>query len=281
MLRNSPLRATANPVQLSTLKSEQLSAMKEQADEALARRYLKNYMRQAWDIIEPSPFVDGWHLDAIIDALTAVKDGTLGSQHLILNVPPRHTKSLTVEVMFPSWMWIDKPETRFLCSSYAEDLSIRDSIKCRSLIQSNWYQRRWSSKFALSGDQNAKTRFNNDRGGYRLATSVGGMTTGEGGDIICLPYDALIETQAGQKQIGDIVTNKENIAILSFDHEQNITEYQQIETWQENPAGELVEIELEDGSIFRCTDEHPVFTRNRGYVAASQLTEDDECLVLE
>jgi predicted phage terminase large subunit-like protein len=122
----------------------------------LAQRSLKHYMRQAWGIIEPQAFVDSWHIDAIVDALTAVKNGTLGSQHLILNVPPRHSKSLTVEVMFPSWMWIDKPSTRFLCSSYAEDLSIRDSIKCRSIIQSNWYQRRWADRFKLAGDQNAK-----------------------------------------------------------------------------------------------------------------------------
>ena len=175
--------------------------MKEQADEVLARKYLKHYMRQAWDIIEPSRFVDGWHLDAIIDALTAVSNRTLGSQHLILNVPPRHTKSLTVEVMFPSWLWITKPETRFLCSSYAEDLSIRDSIKCRSLIQSNWYQRRWGNRFKLAGDQNAKTRFNNDKGGHRLATSVGGMTTGEGGDIILVddPHNVLDSVAMSEK----------------------------------------------------------------------------------
>lgn len=245
-----------------------------------ARRSLKYYMQHAWPIIETQQYVDGWHIDAIVDALTAVKNGTLGSQHLVLNVPPRHTKSLTVEVMFPSWMWIDKPQTRFLCSSYAEDLSIRDSIKCRALIQSNWYQQQWGDRFALSGDQNAKTRFNNDKGGYRLATSVGGMTTGEGGDIICLPYDALIITEGGEKKIGDIVTDKDVTRVLSFDHGTNEIEYQAIESWQENPAGELVEIELADGHVFQCTEDHPVYTINRGYVPAGQLTEADECAVI-
>lgn len=179
----------------------------EQVQEELARRYLKHFMRQAWDIIETQSFIDSWHIDAIVDALTAVKNGTLGSQHLVLNVPPRHTKSLTVEVMFPSWMWIDKPQTRFLCSSYAEDLSIRDSIKCRALIQSEWYQRRWANKFSLSGDQNAKTRFNNDRGGYRLATSVGGMTTGEGGDIILVddPHNVLDSMAISERGLQNVL----------------------------------------------------------------------------
>jgi hypothetical protein len=65
-------------------------------------------------------------------------------------------------------------------------LSIRDSVKCRTLIESPWYQRFWGDCFALASDQNTKTRFDNDRSGYRIATSVGGTATGEGGDrVVC------------------------------------------------------------------------------------------------
>ena len=78
------------------------------------------------------------------------------------------------------------PERRWLFSSYAASLSIRDSIKCRTLIESPWYQCFWGHRYASSSDQNAKTRFDNDRSGYRIATSVGGAATGEGGDsIVC------------------------------------------------------------------------------------------------
>jgi predicted phage terminase large subunit-like protein len=86
--------------------------------------------------------------------------------------------------MFPAWLWINFPYLRFLFASYAENLSVRDSVKCRRLIQSNWYQQRWSDRFQLAGDQNAKTRFDNDKTGVRLATSVDGLMTGEGGDAI-------------------------------------------------------------------------------------------------
>ena len=59
-------------------------------------------------------------------------------------------------------------------------------MKCRTLIESPWYQARWGDRFALTGDQNTKMRFDNDRSGYRIATSVGGAATGEGGDrIVC------------------------------------------------------------------------------------------------
>ncbi len=57
-------------------------------------------------------------------------------------------------------------------------------MKSRRLIQSPWYQERWGGRFALTSDQNAKMRYDNDQGGYRIATSVDGGLTGEGGSII-------------------------------------------------------------------------------------------------
>ena len=105
---------------------------------------------------------------------------------MLINVPPRHMKSLLVSVLWPAWEWIQHPERRWLFSSYAASLSIRDSMKCRTLIESPWYQSFWGDRFALSSDQNTKTRFDNNRSGYRIATSVGGAATGEGGDrIVC------------------------------------------------------------------------------------------------
>ena len=154
-------------------------------DRELATRSLHEFVRQAWHVIEPlTPFVAGWHIDAIIDHLESVTHGDI--RQLLINVPPRHMKSLLVSVLWPAWEWILHPERRWLYSSYAATLSIRDSVKCRTLIESLWYQSFWGDRFALSSDQNTKSRFNNDRSGYRIATSVGGAATGEGGDrIVC------------------------------------------------------------------------------------------------
>ena len=154
-------------------------------DRELATRSLGEFVRQAWQVIEPrTPFVPGWHIDAIIEHLEAVSRGQI--RNLLINVPPRHMKSLLVSVFLPAWEWILHPERRWLYSSYAASLSIRDSVKCRTLIESPWYQRFWGDRFRLAGDQNTKTRFDNDRSGYRIATSVGGAVTGEGGDrIVC------------------------------------------------------------------------------------------------
>jgi hypothetical protein len=103
-----------------------------------------------------------------------------------MNVPPRHMKSLLVSVFWPAWEWLRWPERRWLYSSYAGSLSIRDSVKCRRLIESPWYRERWGGRFALTSDQNTKGRFENNRAGYRLSTSVGGAAKGEGGDrVVC------------------------------------------------------------------------------------------------
>jgi hypothetical protein len=166
----------------SLLKRPSLTA---EIDQEHASRRLGEFVRQGWPIIEPStPFVPGWHIDAIIEDLEAISFGLI--RNLLINVPPRHMKSLLVSVLWPACEWIRWPERRFLYSSYASSLSIRDSVKCRRLIESSWYQERWGDRYALTGDQNTKGRFENDRSGYRLSTSVGGAATGEGGDrVVC------------------------------------------------------------------------------------------------
>jgi predicted phage terminase large subunit-like protein len=148
-----------------------------------ARRRLRLFIEQAWPVVEPaSPFVAGWHIDAIADHLEAVTAGEIRA--LVINMPPRHMKSLTVSVFWPVWEWATNPERRWLFASYALSLSIRDSLKCRRLIESPWFQERWADRFQLTSDQNVKARFDNNHTGYRIATSVGGAATGEGGDRI-------------------------------------------------------------------------------------------------
>lgn len=145
---------------------------------------LSAFTRMAWPIVEgdESGYLPNWHLDAINDHLMAVSRGEI--KRLAIAVPPRHSKSLSTAVMWPAYDWIKNPWRRFLYASYAHNLSIRDSVRTRRIIQSEWYQRRWGHRFKITSDQNTKIRFDNDKNGYRLSTSVDGQLTGEGGDII-------------------------------------------------------------------------------------------------
>ncbi len=138
-----------------------------------------------WKEVETAEYKHGWHIDAICEHLEALYAGEL--KHLLLLMPPRHMKSLSVSVMFPAWAWLQNPGTRFLYASYAHSLSIRDSIKCRRILNSAKYREMagiFQPDFGLLEDQNTKMRFENTYGGQRIATSVDGALTGEGGDII-------------------------------------------------------------------------------------------------
>ncbi len=152
---------------------------------------LYEFIRRAWPYMDPAKFKDGWHIAAIAEHLEAVVDGKI--KRLIINLPPRHAKSLTLSVAFPAWTWAQPINTAtsgagvpFLFASYADRLSLRDSVKCRRLIESPWYQNFWSNRFQLTSDQNTKSRFANNHGGERLITSIGSGVTGEGGNIICI-----------------------------------------------------------------------------------------------
>ena len=149
------------------------------------RRSLKEFTKSSWQAIEPGrDFYDNWHIDAISEHLQAVVEGDI--KRLIINIPPRHMKSISVAVALPAWTWTIQPEKRFLFASYAGSLSIRDSVKCRRLIESQWYKKHFGETFKLTTDQNQKQRFENDQTGQRIATSVDGALTGEGGDIIVI-----------------------------------------------------------------------------------------------
>ena len=174
-----------------------------------ARRSLGVFVRMAWPVLEPgTEFISNWHIDAICEHLEAISRGEL--QRLIINIPPRHMKSLAVTTFWPCWEWLTRPEIRWLVASYAQTLSNRDSINCRRLITRPGFvdsrrpedgrtlierigylgvvarlaEMRGEEPWELTGDQSTKQRFENSRTGARIATSIDGMATGEGGDRI-------------------------------------------------------------------------------------------------
>jgi phage terminase large subunit-like protein len=152
---------------------------------ALAEASFHDYIKQAWHVVEPStPFIDGWYVGALAEHLQACSERQI--TYLIVNIPPRTIKSLGGAVFWPSWHWgpHNDPAARWLYSSYSAARSTDDSVKCRDVILSEWYQSRWGNRFQLKGDQNLKTRFENDKTGVRLATAVRGRGTGDGGDFV-------------------------------------------------------------------------------------------------
>ncbi len=165
--------------------------------ESLRRECLKSLAlttQVLWEIIEPQvPYVHGWHIDALCTHLEACARFEI--MRLLINEPPRHMKSILVNVMFPAWVWAH-PEwsgLRFLCGSYAQKLSVRDGVKMRTIIESPMYQALFQPSWTLRDDQNEKLKFENTDGGFRMSVSVEGQVTGDGGDILIVddPLNAM------------------------------------------------------------------------------------------
>lgn len=161
------------------------------------RRSFHSFVCAAWPILEPgSQYKDNWHIGAICEHLEACKTGQI--KRLIINIPPRQAKSTLVSVMWPAWIWTDEPWRRILSASYARELATRDAVSARRLMESPWYRQRWGYRFRFTTDQNVKQRYENDKRGVRLITSVESGTTGEGGDIRII--DDPIDAQAANSE---------------------------------------------------------------------------------
>lgn len=146
---------------------------------------LLNFVSDFWDILEPATeLVDGWPLEAICLHLEAVTFGDIN--RLLINVPPGFMKSLLVNVFWPAWEWgpMNMPHLRYLAFSYALHLTMRDNDKLVRLVSSPRYRELWGDRFELTKTGAHKPE--NDRTGYKFATSIEGVGTGERGDRVLL-----------------------------------------------------------------------------------------------
>lgn len=177
-------------------------------EKELASRSLADFARLAWPVLEPATKLKwGWSLDAICEHLEAVTAGDI--KRLLINVPPGSMKSLLTGVIWPAWEWgpRGRQEMRYLATAHKQELAVRDNMKCRRLIQSAWYQQRWP--LVLTSDQNAKTKFENSRTGFREAMAFTSMTGSRGDRVILDDPHSVDDANSAVKLAGDVVTFRE------------------------------------------------------------------------
>jgi predicted phage terminase large subunit-like protein len=185
-------------------------AMIDDEERELCALSLGTFARLAWPMLEPAtPLKWGWALDAICDHLEAVTRGDI--KRLLMNVPPGSMKSLLTGVIWPAWEWgpRGKPELRFLGTAHKQDLAVRDNLKCRRLIKSAWYQHLWP--VTITGDQDAKTKFENDKTGFREAMAFTSLTGSRGDRVILDDPHSVDDANSQTKLAGDIVTFREAV----------------------------------------------------------------------
>lgn len=146
---------------------------------------LLNFMKLGWHTLEPeAPIVINYGLRAICDHLEAVTSGQI--RRLLINVPPGFSKSMATNVFFPAWEWgpKNKPTYRYISFSHEQNLAVRDNVRCRDLIQSEWYQSLYGDVFSFKSDQNAKVYYENSKTGWRQACAASALTGRRGDRVI-------------------------------------------------------------------------------------------------
>jgi hypothetical protein len=165
--------------------------------DAVLHHDFASFAARAFRELNPrTPFLMNWHVELIAAKLAAVHAGQI--RRLIISLPPRHLKSHLASVAFPAWCLGHEPSTEILCVSYAQDLADKLSRDCRRLLASDWYQRLFPTR--LAPRHQAVPEFETTAQGSRVATSVGGVLTGRGADLIVIddplkPEEALSQTQ--------------------------------------------------------------------------------------
>lgn len=162
----------------------------------LRRDFVTFITRCFYELSPQATLLMNWHIEVIAAKLEACRQGKI--KRLIINVPPRHLKSLMASIALPAWWLGHDPAAQIVCVSYGQELSDKLARDCRTIMHSAWYQSVFPTR--LSAEKQSVQEFATIQRGFRLATSVGGVLTGRGGDVIIIddplkPEEALSEAQ--------------------------------------------------------------------------------------
>ena len=182
--------------------------------------------------------------------------------------------SLIVNVFWPAFEWSTVgAHLRYVSFSYAAHLTARDNEKFRDLLLSPNYREVYGHQFDLVKVGAEKVQ--SSKTGWKFASSVGGVGTGERGDrILCFPAHEIVQTEIGPQRIGDIVENRWQGRVWSADVATGVRSLKPITAWRKNPGSDLVEVVTRNGARLRCTPNHKIWTSD-GWRAAGLLCPGD------
>ena len=133
------------------------------------------FVKEAWKHATGFDYVHGRHIDVLVKHLEAVAAGKVS--RLLVNIPPSCSKSTVLSVLWPAWLWTIQPDAEIVCFSYSQALAMRDSVACRELIRSTWYQSLFPNIQATQ-DDDSKQFFRLVTGGSRRISTPAATATG-------------------------------------------------------------------------------------------------------
>ena len=141
-----------------------------------AQKDFMDFVREVWPA-----FIEGSHHGVMADAFNRIAEGSL--KRLIVNMPPRHTKSEFASHLFPAWYLGRFPNRKVIQTAHTAELAVGFGRKVRNLVGSSDYQKIFP-EVSLSTDSKAAGRWNTNKDGDYFAIGVGGAVTGKGADIL-------------------------------------------------------------------------------------------------
>ena len=182
---------TTNPEEAKDLMLKLELRQKELDTATKAKDNFLDFVKAVWP-----EFISGYHHKKIAEKFQLLKDKKL--KRLIVNMPPRHTKSEFASYLLPAWIMGHAPKTKIIQATHTGELAFRFGRKVRNLMDHEDYKRVFKD-VELSADSKAAGRWETNKGGEYFATGVGGAITGRGADLLIIddPHseqDALSET---------------------------------------------------------------------------------------
>jgi len=176
MLDINKINKIADPKVRKQLKLDILDSIKRKKDTKLRTEFLP-FVKHIWP-----DFIEGYHHKKIADAFNRLRTGKL--KRLIVNMPPRHTKSEFASYFLPAWMIGNDPKLKIIQATHTAELAVRFGRKAKTLIDSTEYQDLFKTR--LREDSKAAGRWETDQGGEYFAVGVQGAVTGRGADLLII-----------------------------------------------------------------------------------------------
>lgn len=152
--------------------------------QVILRRDLMAFTQRSFYELNPQTrFYESPHIEVMASKLEECRLGMI--KRLIVNMPPRSLKSHAVSVAYVAWLLGHNPAMQVICASYGQELSEKHARDCRTLMSSTFY-RRLFPRTRLSPEKQSVNEFMTTEQGFRMSTSVSGVLTGRGADLIIL-----------------------------------------------------------------------------------------------
>jgi predicted phage terminase large subunit-like protein len=262
------------------------------------------FVQQMWPV-----FISGRHHKIMADAFERVAKGEL--KRLIINMPPRHTKSEFASYLLPAWFLGKFPEKKIIQTAHTAELAVGFGRKVRNLVQSEFYQKVFPTK--LSSDSKAAGRWNTEQGGDYFAIGVGGAVTGKGADILIIDdphseqeakqgnpavYDGVYEWYtSGPRQrlqpggaIIIVMCMTGDTGVLMADgvekplrdirpgdkvatFDQGRLTSSKVNNWQSSGVDAIYKIQTQSGRILRANERHPFLVMNEGVLEWTRVNQ--------